>query len=146
MELPPTSADRMNDFALWIGRSSTLGESACEQLEKAGFTIIDVSVLHRLLLMAGFTGEEIERAQEIGTTSALSCKLLGTPPHKQLSSPQEILDWGLKGALAYLRKPRIPSSHQPRLAFAGGGDGGAEFCERFGKQLEAQDTDPDVKE
>lgn len=83
MELPFTSADRMGGFAIGLGRS-IYGDTAFEQLEKSGLTIIEVTVLRRLLLMAGFTAEEIERAQETGTTRALTNKLMSTPTMKTL--------------------------------------------------------------
>lgn len=144
MELPFTSADRMGEFAIGLGRS-IYGESAFEQLEKSGLTVIGVSVLRRLLLMAGFTTEEIAAAQETGTTRALTNKLMSPPPVRPLTSKQGLLDWLLNGAVSFAKGDQLPPSHQPGLAFACVRNGGTELDERFWEQLKAQAADPDVK-
>jgi hypothetical protein len=71
----------------------------------------------------------------------ISPRLLG-----RSSCPQDVLDWVIKGALAFQHVPPRSPSHEPRLAFASDGNGSAEFRECFRKQLKAQDPDPDIEE
>lgn len=139
MKFRTTSLDEWNETR------ALLGESALKKLEKADMTIIDIHVLRRLLLLAGFTQDEIERAQIIGTKRVWYLKAAEKQHYKPITSKQELMDWLIKGALAYVGKPARSSSHQRRLVFSSVGNGGAELSESFWEQLEAQNADPDVE-
>jgi len=140
MKLPPTSPDQMPFIY------EALGEGAVKKIEAMDMTLIDTSVLHRLLIEAGFSAAEIEQAQAEGTTSALTRKLLTKAPLRQPSTRKNLINWLVKGALVYQNKSQHGRLHQRRLVFACVGDSGAELGESFWEQLEAQTADPDVKE